>query len=84
MNDRNKGVIVIGIINGLLALAVTFLLVIIASGCISFKGKGVDELMLDRGKRICEDTNGMWVNYTCDYSNSPQTDTTVAMLGVQT
>jgi len=65
-------------------MRLALVLVLMLSGCISFRSKGVDEPMLERGKRICEDTGGAWVNYTCDYSKSPQADTTVAILGLET
>ena len=75
-NNRGFGIII----------ALAFILVVLFSitSCVSFRKKGEPETMTERGQRICEETNGAWVNWTCDYSKSPQADTTLAMLGIQT
>ncbi len=65
-------------------MRLALLLVLMLSGCISFGSTGVDEPMQKRAERICNDTNGTWVEYTCDYSKSPQADTTTAILGLET
>lgn len=69
-------------------MRLALLLVLMLSGCISFRSKGDPEPMLDRGKRICESTNGEWVDYRCVYPAWPRdtttVDTTTAVLGVQT
>lgn len=65
-------------------MRLALLLVFMLTGCVSFRSKGVDEPMADRVERICKETDGRFVNGQCDYSKSPQADTTVAMLGLQT
>ena len=66
----------------IVVLALAFLFMILASGCVSFRSKGDPEPMIERAERICKDTGGRFVNFQCDYSDPP--DTTIALLGVQT
>lgn len=77
MTRYNRG---FGII---MALAVIFLGMLMFSGCISFGG-GPHVDMLERGQRICEDTNGEWIDNRCVYPAWQMVDTTTAVLGVRT
>ncbi len=63
---------------------IALLLVVALSGCVSFGG-GPNEPMQERGKRICDDTNGEWIDHQCVYPAWQLVDTpdTTAVLGTE-
>ena len=67
-----------------IAIVVMFIIFIMVTftGCLSF-GAGPNEPMLERGQRICEDTNGEWIDNRCVYPAWPMVDTTIAVLGIE-
>ena len=78
MKNREFGIIMA------LKVAVIFLGMWMFTGCLSFGG-GPQVDMQERGQRICEDTNGEWIDHRCVYPAWQLVDTpdTLAVLGTE-